>query len=62
MDSKIMSESLLLLERISNIWGKDAHRWFPFGLGGWMDSSSDEDVMEIQAKPFECMGSLARRK
>ena len=54
-----MSESLLLLERIPNIWSKDAHHWFPFRLGGWMDSSSDEEVVEIEAKPFECMGSLA---
>jgi len=48
MDSKIMSESLLLLERIPNIWSKDAHHWFPFRLGGWMDSSSDEEVIKLE--------------
>ena len=40
-----MSESLLLLERIPNVWSKYARCQFPFGLG-WC--SSDEEVMVME--------------
>ena len=37
-----------LLGRIPNFRSRDAHRRFSFGLGEWTDSSSDEEVMELE--------------
>ena len=63
MDSnskEIISESLL--ERIPNFRSRDAHRRFSFGLGEWTDSSSDEEVMELERPTKKLKLSVSRAR
>ena len=54
--------SASLLERIPNFRSRDGHRRFSFGLGEWTDSSSDEEVMELERPTKKLKLSVSRAR
>ena len=65
MDSNSNSKDVIsasLLKRIPNTRSKDTHRWFLFGLGEWTDSSSDEEVMELEGPTKKLKLSLSHAR
>ena len=54
--------SASLLGRIPNFRSRDAHRRFSFGLGEWTDSSSDEEVMELERPTKKLKLSVSRAR
>ena len=54
--------SASLLGRIPNFRSRDAHHRFSFGLGEWTDSSSDEEVMELERPTKKLKLSVSRAR